>query len=226
LKELSPTAKEAVETQTMTTCLPSEGTFVKESPTTAKEAVEAETMSTPQLCQEAKLSNEQDATQASAIISEESVDSLMLSASLTEEARRTLYPHRLDAAQYQCRFIALSERPASLQAGLPPNECQLEHGSLLSPPPYTALSYVWGGQPEPTTLLVNGLEMRVTQSLRTAIDAMWDAGEKMLWIDQLCLNQDDSVEKSNQVLRMIGLVYENADRWVRLAKAPILLWTC
>lgn len=43
---------------------------------------------------------------------------------------------------------------------------------------------------------------------------MWDAGERKLWIDQLCINQEDLLEKSNQVLRMIGLVYERADRVV------------
>lgn len=62
----------------------------------------------------------------------------------TKTARQTLYPRALDAANYDFRFIILSGNPDPLEASSAPYKCQLEYGTLLAPPVYTALSY--GGE--------------------------------------------------------------------------------
>ncbi|KAE9375141.1 HET-domain-containing protein [Stipitochalara longipes BDJ] len=98
-------------------------------------------------------------------------------------------------------------------------------------PKYTALSYTWGKQSRSSQLIVNGgacglnqgeAVINITPSLETALlqlrnDAALlqlrdDADETetiLLWIDQLCINQDNSNEKNVQV-PLMKEIYEKA----------------
>ncbi|KAF7939274.1 uncharacterized protein EAE97_007354 [Botrytis byssoidea] len=71
---------------------------------------------------------------------------------------------------------------------------------------YVALSYVWGSPAEKKTILVNGIEMQVTQNLHTALIELrrsnWVRRRVNLWIDALCINQDDLDEREQQVKLM------------------------
>ncbi|KAF5868260.1 putative heterokaryon incompatibility protein [Botrytis fragariae] len=71
---------------------------------------------------------------------------------------------------------------------------------------YVALSYVWGSLADKKTILVNGIEMQVTQNLRTALIELrksnWVRRRVNLWIDALCINQDDLDEREQQVKLM------------------------
>ena len=76
--------------------------------------------------------------------------------------------------------------------------------------PYRCLSYTWG---EPTPMFpirVNGRAMQVGKNLHEflAISAERFANET-LWIDAICINQNDNAEKAIQVQRM-GSIYEEA----------------
>ncbi|KAF7893856.1 hypothetical protein EAF00_007370 [Botryotinia globosa] len=68
---------------------------------------------------------------------------------------------------------------------------------------YIALSYVWGSPADKKIILVNGIEMRVTQNLHTALIELrksnWVGRRVNLWIDALCINQDDLDEREQQV---------------------------
>lgn len=73
---------------------------------------------------------------------------------------------------------------------------------------YAALSYVWGPQ-DPASMrdiVVNNKVIRVGCNLEAALRAMQDSTELRaglkLWVDSICINQNDIMERSHQVRRM------------------------
>ncbi|PMD34326.1 HET-domain-containing protein, partial [Hyaloscypha variabilis F] len=77
---------------------------------------------------------------------------------------------------------------------------------------YEALSYSWG-TPDSFDLKiwVNDCHFAVRQNLYCALTALRTTGDRYLWIDALCINQDDSNEKGHQV-GMMDLIYEKAEQ--------------
>ncbi|KAJ2978590.1 hypothetical protein NUW58_g2383 [Xylaria curta] len=74
-------------------------------------------------------------------------------------------------------------------------------------PKYLAISYTWG-DPEPERqVYVDGKIMNVRQN---CFYALWQAQQRRpcsyVWIDSICINQQDLVEKSSQV-QMMGQIY-------------------
>lgn len=71
---------------------------------------------------------------------------------------------------------------------------------------YVALSYVWGSSTDKKTILVNGMEMQVTQNLHIALlqlrKSNWVRRRVNIWIDAICINQDDLDEREMQVKLM------------------------
>jgi hypothetical protein len=71
--------------------------------------------------------------------------------------------------------------------------------------PFDALSYVWG-DPEPSSRIIgNGIEIRVTQNLFLALRRLRAEAKSSvvkLWIDAICINQEDNLERSVQVMLM------------------------
>lgn len=71
---------------------------------------------------------------------------------------------------------------------------------------YMALSYVWGDPSKKKEIFVNGRSVQVTANLEAALQALRDFPRIIqgfrLWIDALCINQDDLVERSVQVGNM------------------------
>lgn len=89
--------------------------------------------------------------------------------------------------------------------------------------PYRCLSYTWGAPEITNTVLLNGRPLGVRRNLfefldmvvqRLSIDPSW-LGAGAIWIDALCINQSDDVEKSTHVQHM-GSIYEHADE--------VLIW--
>jgi len=84
--------------------------------------------------------------------------------------------------------------------------------SSVAKPSYFALSYVWGPSENDlraTSMNINNLKKphSLTQEVlpRTILDVMklvLDLGGKYLWVDRLCILQDDEVDKSLQIPRM------------------------
>lgn len=84
------------------------------------------------------------------------------------------------------------------------------------PPQYDALSYVWGLEQCETPAFVNGKPITITSNLDTALRYFRDrSDEKTLWVDAVCINQKDNVEKGPQV-QMMGQIYSQA--------AQVLVW--
>ncbi|KAH7174235.1 heterokaryon incompatibility protein-domain-containing protein [Fusarium flagelliforme] len=76
---------------------------------------------------------------------------------------------------------------------------------------YTALSYCWGVATDQVEVPCDGKILSITTSLHEAILAInkFSPGQD-LWIDQICINQDDLAEKSEQVTKM-NLIYDKAE---------------
>jgi len=75
--------------------------------------------------------------------------------------------------------------------------------NIASPPRYSALSYVWGDNKITKPIILNGQETTVTSNLESALRHLrLENDERRLWIDALCINQDDIPERNDQILLM------------------------
>ncbi|KAH7361275.1 heterokaryon incompatibility protein-domain-containing protein [Pyrenochaeta sp. MPI-SDFR-AT-0127] len=91
-------------------------------------------------------------------------------------------------------------------------------------PEYDALSYCWGDMRLCTGVLLTepyGSERvyRITEDLATCLHSILQSESlqrpAFLWVDQICINQDDTSERNTQVAHMAA-IYKNAAR--------VLLW--
>lgn len=81
--------------------------------------------------------------------------------------------------------------------------CTVSHVSLDQPPDYVALSYTWGDASQKVRILVNEAHFYVTKNLEVALAHLTPEDKPLvLWIDALCIDQDDEVEKTEQVQQM------------------------
>jgi hypothetical protein len=94
-----------------------------------------------------------------------------------------------------------------------PLQCSLFWTPLHSPAkvPFKALSYTWGTGGFTSTLCINGRGFKITASLDQALRHLQHPSEHVtLWVDQICINQQDHEEKSEQVALM-GDIYQAAE---------------
>jgi hypothetical protein len=93
--------------------------------------------------------------------------------------------------------------------------CDLLPTPLSEAPSYEALSYAWGSQARDTRVAVKsqpGRVLSVTPSLYAALKRFRQKDEqRVLWIDQLCIDQENVVEREDQVGRMYD-IYRHATR--------------
>jgi hypothetical protein len=90
-------------------------------------------------------------------------------------------------------------------------KCDLETISLKNQPQYTALSYTWGDQSVKFPISVNGKTVHVTENLNDALLRLRNSSPYLvLWIDAICINQQDEYEKSWQVNLMLQIYREAA----------------
>lgn len=100
--------------------------------------------------------------------------------------------------------------------GNEPVHCSLSRRSLSENIRYEALSYAWGDETSKAAISCNGTILHVTQSLELCLKALRsDSETRSLWIDQICINQDDLDEKSAQV-SIMGTIYRSA--------AQVIVW--
>lgn len=95
-----------------------------------------------------------------------------------------------------------------------PFECELVVFDLDAEiPEYTAVSYAWGPDPaRPKAIGVNGRRLQVTESAYQVVhDLTPEKGERYIWVDFICINQEDVIERASQVKRM-GPIYAKASQ--------------
>jgi hypothetical protein len=68
---------------------------------------------------------------------------------------------------------------------------------------YGALSYVWGDTTQSRTITCNGQAIQVTINLADALFRLRDEqATELVWIDALCIDQDNVLERNQQVKLM------------------------
>jgi hypothetical protein len=99
-------------------------------------------------------------------------------------------------------------------------ECLVEASSLRSAPIFAALSYVWGMQQKVTCTnrfiaqlrqpgFISQTNLDIPQTIRDAIRVCRDMEIPLLWVDALCIQQDNHDEVTDQIGNM-HQVYEQA----------------
>ncbi|KAF8849413.1 HET-domain-containing protein, partial [Acephala macrosclerotiorum] len=82
-------------------------------------------------------------------------------------------------------------------------------------PDFEALSYCWGSEENPMVIFVGESDeftLAVTRNLGEALSYLrFENASRVLWIDAICVNQQDLDERSRQVKRMAD-IYSNAGR--------------
>ncbi|KAH7252746.1 heterokaryon incompatibility protein-domain-containing protein, partial [Fusarium tricinctum] len=98
----------------------------------------------------------------------------------------------------------------------PDVSCELNITELDGQAEFNALSYVWGDPSVTETIYVNGNKVQVTTNLASALrhtphhlDESKNTAGKRIWVDAICINQDDGAEKTHQVSTM-GRIYSQS----------------
>jgi hypothetical protein len=82
---------------------------------------------------------------------------------------------------------------------------RMKHISLNQGPSYIALSYVWGIH-KSESIFVDGVPIKITDNLSAALRShtVLDYMSKgvPIWVDAICINQENLLERNTEVLRM------------------------
>jgi hypothetical protein len=77
---------------------------------------------------------------------------------------------------------------------------------------YEALSYSWGDPDDNLPIFMNGTRFNVTVNLHAALVRLRNHSiERILWIDAICINQEDQLEKERQI-QFMAKIYGHANR--------------
>ncbi|KAJ2988036.1 hypothetical protein NUW58_g4187 [Xylaria curta] len=92
-------------------------------------------------------------------------------------------------------------------------ECELIHTTLDDNViPYEAVSYTWGTLDRTRNIFIDGDMLHVTSNLSRLLRDLRSCDiDRYLWIDAICINQDDDLERGHQVQRMKH-IYRGAER--------------
>lgn len=130
--------------------------------------------------------------------------------------------HTITQYQNQIRLVHLSggQRDDAVR-------CSLEVVPLDEETSYEALSYCWGDCQDERVIILDEEEFHISQNLLSALRTIRNPKEtRTLWVDAICINQQDNLEKAWQVNLMgeifancqMGLIYlgeekEKKDEW-------------
>jgi hypothetical protein len=116
---------------------------------------------------------------------------------------------QLDRHRKEVRLLLLA--PGSGNSIL---TCKLEHAFIDQRPPplYETISYVCGDPHAKSVIKLHDTEIQVLASSEAALRRMRQpTTERVLWIDAICINQEDTDERSHQV-GMMYAIYKNTSR--------------
>jgi Heterokaryon incompatibility protein (HET) len=90
--------------------------------------------------------------------------------------------------------------------------CALRDVSLISAPPFNALSYNWGSSTECTPIICNNSKTEVTYNLFAALRRLRHLQDsRTVWADGLCINQG-SIEERNRQVKLMKDIDANASK--------------
>jgi len=155
----------------------------------------------------------------------------------TKETRTAIDIEKLENYIYSAlpstdsiRLLRVSPQEIQLQGNRSENICSLETYTLSACPAYTTLSYTWGPpidvlecaeEYKATRLWVlenDGRYFRISVSRNLyqalhRIAKMCKEEDMLIWIDALCINQDDLLERASQVQAM-GDIYSQCEKTI------------
>jgi len=117
--------------------------------------------------------------------------------------------HGLNVERHQIRLLELA--PGKPQD---PINVRLSITSLdITPPPvYEAISYEWGSPNVTENINVSSVDFRITTNLKAALTRFrLPDRTRMLWADAICIDQQNTSERSSQV-QIMGRVYSECER--------------
>ncbi|KAH8585865.1 heterokaryon incompatibility protein-domain-containing protein [Bisporella sp. PMI_857] len=115
------------------------------------------------------------------------------------------YQYSTLGKDHEIRLLKLWATPISNQ---PQYNFDLIHTTIHQAPAYEALSYVWGpGLRNQALILDGGSTLYITENLERAISVVSrHCSTGYIWIDQICIDQDNVLERNEQVKNM-GQIY-------------------
>jgi hypothetical protein len=127
----------------------------------------------------------------------------------------------LELSQTQMRLLHISESTteSSIEDTI---NCSLVRVDINACPPYRALSYTWASPPsavsrpaDPKFILINGAPLGIGDNLweflRLVSRGELPFANKPIWVDQICIDQENELEKNQQVAH-IGSVFAQAEQ--------------
>ena len=114
--------------------------------------------------------------------------------------------------QYDALPDGQSIRMLTLYPGVlgDPLEGKLEFFNIASSEKYESVSYVWGNPNRSHEIICDGQRLRLTTSLHDALRRFRQPDRpRRLWADQICINQDNLAERSQQI-QFMNHIYKNA----------------
>jgi hypothetical protein len=92
----------------------------------------------------------------------------------------------------------------------------LESHPLENPPPYIAISYCWDPTSAKRGMFIDMQSLAISETVLEVLNQVLASQQatgsnERLWIDQICINQDDGNEKLDQIFRM-GEIYSKAEK--------------
>lgn len=127
---------------------------------------------------------------------------------LSWEDHAAIHGPRLDASKGQIRLLQILRRENPWDEVV---HCHMFKTCLLDeipgPPLFNALSYVWGDKESLKDIVINGTIIPVRSNLESALRHFRDHHVEVthglpLWVDAVCINQDDTEERNQQVTLM------------------------
>jgi hypothetical protein len=95
-------------------------------------------------------------------------------------------------------------------------ECKVVHTAFGTKPSYEALSYTWGSDAVKKEILLDGKVFEIWENLWDAlVNLRSSVEERSLWIDAICINQVNLVERNQQV-QLMPYIYKRAQ--------TVLIW--
>ena len=115
------------------------------------------------------------------------------------------YPGSLDKTRIRLLTLKAGHQQEDI-------EIEIDVRNLEDKPKYEALSYEWGTSNKSHSVNVFDKQIRITPSLYAVLFQIRSSSKPLvLWIDAICINQDDIEEKNQQVPQM-AKIFGNATR--------------
>lgn len=120
---------------------------------------------------------------------------------------------QLDSSTLSIRLLELLPDPEGTDDPQNPSGvcCNIAPRTFDSKPKYDALSYTWGTKDLTRTIKLNSRFFRVSENLYSALCSLRKKRIRVIWIDAICINQNNTTERNGQV-SVMDFIYSRAQR--------------